>query len=168
MIIQVKISELQAAAQLLRANPEMDRETFYNTMTAANPNNYTQEQIEESMQQVTQALVDLEYVETNEFEDIAPWVRGLPQAQVNYHLDAVHKEYLKTIEPLLLDEKIAVSQTYIDGETARKDLIASKIVGEQDDAWLDCLYEYQRTVLDRLDRAINEKKMLEQLRAMYP
>lgn len=163
MIYQVKLAELQQAAALIRANPEMDRETFYQTITAANPQGLTQEQIEQAIQTVTQALVDLNFVETNHFDDIAPWLRALPETQVPFMLDAIHKQYLKSIRQLLTEERIDLLNTVntdLDEKIDFGNLKSSELLsigGDENSKIADLISKgvlYYMNLKDANDRAI--------------
>ena len=127
MIYEVKFNELMQAAQLLRAYPEMDRETFYATMESANPQELTQEQIEQAIQYVTQSLVDLKYVSNNDFDQIAPWIRSLEDEQVPVMVKAIYDQYRINLTPLRLqygidqaDLAINQLQSDFDFVTARR------------------------------------------------
>lgn len=113
MIFQVPLSMLQFAADTIRANPSLTREEFYAQMQSTFQLGLTQEQIEATIQQVTQALVDLQYVEVNHFDYIAPWIRALPSAQVEFMVGNIHAKYLENLAPLLKQERIDLAAAHI-------------------------------------------------------
>lgn len=114
MIYQVKLSELQQAAQLIRAMPDLSREQFYAMMEQANPQGLSQSEIEAAIQMVTGSLVTLGFVEQNDFNVIAPWIRELPDAQVPFMLDAIFKQYLKVYKDAVKEDQIQSLQNAMD------------------------------------------------------
>jgi hypothetical protein len=105
---KVKLEGLTQAVALIRANPNMTRTQFYATITqAANPLGLTQEQIEAAIQRVTLTIVALEYVDENEFDVIAPWIRALPEVQVPFMIESIYKKYLAAYEAEVAVESVA-------------------------------------------------------------
>lgn len=147
----VKLQEFKQASLLLRANPQMDETTFYSTMAAANPQGLSQEEIQTVIEQATQPLLDLEYTQAADFSAFAPWIRSIPEAQLDYHLESIHKRYLINMKPVILQEQIDLLTNKIAHEDVKLALVAIQKADSEDEDLTEALEELESYLTGKKD-----------------
>lgn len=164
----ISYAEFLLAGQTLRDNPEMDEATFMAAMAAANPQNLTPEEIATTISQATQPLLDLGLTQDTSFSAYAQWVRSLLPQNVSKTIKMVHDQYLKNMQPFILDNALEKNVADTAIVQAKADLVQQKIIGEQEQEWLDILYECQAQMNNQLENFAKKKAILEFKRAKYP
>lgn len=160
----ISFAEFLLAGQTLRDYPQMDEATFYSTMAAANPQGLTQEETETVIAQATAPLVQLEYTQTASFSDFAPWIRSLPDAQVDYHLEAIHKRYLTNMQPVILQDQIDTLTAKIEHEDTKLALVALEKVDSADEDLTEALEELEAHLTGKKDLYNLKKTELQKIK----